>query len=267
MENETKDVVIKALSPGELTENLQFEKERRTLISTYIKENLVEGTDYGKIHVMPKDKCSTPWDCKKESHFSKPCLFKPGAEKFCSLLQLRAEFSTDKETMTMLGNQPGVIVYLCQLVHIASENVIAEGRGACALSEKGGSANTAIKIAEKRAKIDAVLSLGLSDTFTKDLEDIADAPKEKIEQPKAQSIETKKAEIVPPTPVEPPHRASKKQLEDIRMFAFVKRVEMKNVKDYAEKNFKKPFEEISPEQAGKLMTMLVMKYGEIVPVS
>jgi len=49
-----------------------------------------------------------------------------------------------------------------------------EGRGAADITEKQGSANTAIKIAEKRAKLDAVLATGgLSDFFSQDLEDVA----------------------------------------------------------------------------------------------
>ena len=55
--------------------------------------------------------------------------------------------------------------------------VVGEGRGAARLDEKHGwTENNCIKIAEKRAQVDAVLrTVGLSEIFTQDAEDVESA--------------------------------------------------------------------------------------------
>lgn len=244
-----KDVAIVGLQPAHLEKQLVAEGERRQLIQKFINDNLTEGVDYGRIHVASRDKCPKPWECKNDYHFSKPCLFKPGAEKFCSLLQLRAEFAPDKETLEMIGNAAtGLVAFRCVLSRIATGDVIAEGRGACSIAEKGGMVNTTVKIAEKRAQIDAVLRLGLSDSFTQDLEDVKEL----------QEVVAK--DLPEPTP------ASQKQLDDIRMFAFVKRADMKNIRAYAEKQFGAKLEKITTEQADQVLAMLEKKYGSMSAV-
>ena len=140
---------------------LKTEAEKRKLIQSYIKKQLIEGVDYGPIVIGGQK--------------SKPTLFKPGAEKFCSLLHLRPRFEKDSETLEMLPESilnTGVIALKCELIHEDTGKIIAEGRGACTVQERKGQLNTAIKIAEKRAQLDAVLRIGLSDTFTQDLEDM-----------------------------------------------------------------------------------------------
>lgn len=151
--------VLQTFDPKNLQGLIAQETERRSTLRAFIAQHLIEGVDYGTIQIGGRA--------------SKPCLFKPGAEKFCSLLQLRAEFVKDEETLSMMGDTTrDVIAYVCRLVHVSSGNLIAEGRGACALKEKQGSVNTTVKIAEKRAQIDAVLRLGFSESFTQDLEDM-----------------------------------------------------------------------------------------------
>lgn len=149
------------MEPKSLQVLMQAETERRATMNQFIKSNLTEDTDYGTIKIGGRE--------------SKACLFKPGAEKFCSLLQLRAEFQKDEETLSMLSDAKDQIAYICRLIHIGSGQAVAEGRGACSLKEKQGIVNTTIKIAEKRAQIDAVLRLGFSDSFTQDLEDTPSA--------------------------------------------------------------------------------------------
>jgi hypothetical protein len=170
-----------ALEPKAIEAQLTAETDRRKSINKFIRSALKDGVDYGKIRIGGRD--------------SKNCLFKPGAEKFCSLLQLRAEFQKDEETLSMLQDSKNLVAFICRLIHIPTGNVVSEGRGACAMTEKQNMANTVIKIAEKRAKIDAVLSLGLSDTFTQDLDDLqVDAPvkKEVQEVKKVSPEETRK---------------------------------------------------------------------------
>jgi hypothetical protein len=246
-QEEALRTLVSVFNPDDLKRQLKVEQERRELLSSFIKQNLTDGVDYGKIHTAGKDRCQKPWECKNEHHFSKPCLFKPGAEKFCSLLQLRAEFTPDKETIEMVGGPAGLIAFRCELRQTSTGITVAEGRGACSISEKGGMVNTTLKIAEKRAHIDAVLRLGLSDSFTQDLE------------------EMKLPEGNVPVPAIEIAKASKKELDDIRLFAFVKRVDMKKVREYAKSEFGSPFDEVNTVQASRIKDMLEAKYGKFEP--
>lgn len=255
-EHEALKMLVAVLNPEQLEKQLGVEQERRELLQKFIKQNLTEGVDYGRIHIASKEKCAKPWECKNDYHFSKPCLFKPGAEKFCSLLQLRAEFTADKETLDMVGNTTGLVAFRCTLTQISTGYPLAEGRGACAVSEKGGLVNTTVKMAEKRAHVDAVLRLGLSDSFTQDLEEMKDLPDDMAA---AQAISRKQKEVTE-------EKASKKQLEDIRFFAFVKKVDMKNIRSFAKKEFDATFEHITSDQANKVLAMLEKKYGKLEEV-
>lgn len=155
-------------SPTQLREQMQSDTEIRAIINEYIESAMVEGKDFGTIDIR--------------GHKSKPSLFKPGAEKFCGLFKIRPTFKKDTETVEMLGNTPGIIAYICELVD-SRGIVIGEGRGTAKTDPKGGSdfdINKQVKIAQKRAQIDAVLRTGgLSDFFTQDMED---APKD-LNQP------------------------------------------------------------------------------------
>ena len=149
-----------------LKEFIKIEQEKRELLKEYIAKNLIEGVDYGIIEIESKN--------TGKKYKSKPTLFKAGSEKFLSLMHLKAVFKRDDETWEMAGKQPGLFCYICHLVD-SKGNVVGEGRGSCHINEKK-SANEAIKLAEKRAQLDAVLRTGgLSDFFTQDLEDHPDA--------------------------------------------------------------------------------------------
>lgn len=165
-----RDDALTSISPSQMAEQIKNEQEKRKLLTQYIAKNLKKGTDYGPIHI--KKDCENKYNCTNKYHYSKDVLFKPGAEKFCSLFKLRAEFLEDAETKTMLGNKDGIIAFICRL-YTPNGILAGEGRGVCSVAEKNGSENVAVKIAEKRAKIDAVLGTGgLSDFFTADLEEI-----------------------------------------------------------------------------------------------
>ena len=152
---------IALIPPKILREQMKMETEKRKILTEYIAQNLKKGTDYGGIHVSSK--CENKYKCTNKYHFSKDVLFKPGAEKFCSLFKLRAEFTKDTDTWEMLGSRPEVVAYVCRL-YTANGILVGEGRGVCSVKEKA-SANTAVKIAEKRAKIDAFSLQALSLTF------------------------------------------------------------------------------------------------------
>jgi hypothetical protein len=168
---------IVSLTPEQLKTQLAIETEKRKLLVEYINEHLVEGVDYGKIHVVKN--CYDKYNCKIPHHYSKNVLFKPGGEKFCSLFRLRAEFRRDNETWEMMGKVPGLVCLICTL---QTANGLIAG-------EEKGNPNTAIKIAEKRAKLDAVLATGgLSDFFTQDLEDTNGNEQEVINAQKRQIV-------------------------------------------------------------------------------
>jgi hypothetical protein len=162
---ETKPT-FQVLTVSDLRTRIQEETEQRKLITEFISKHMKEGIDYGRIKVRTKDGREVE---------SKPSLFKPGSEKFCSLFHLRPVFVRDDETWEMAGKVPGLFAYKCQLI-APNGAVVGEGRGAARLTEKvGWTENNAIKIAEKRAQIDAVLRTGgLSDFFTQDLEDMTE---------------------------------------------------------------------------------------------
>lgn len=127
-------------------------QEHRAIISKYVSDHLVDGVDYGKIANFPKN-----------------VLFKPGQEKIFSLMNLTSRLERDTETLEMLQGEKGLVAYLCRVYRNGVE--IAQGRGAATIGDKSRDANATIKIAEKRARMDACLSLGFSEFFTQDLED------------------------------------------------------------------------------------------------
>ena len=156
----TPAIVPSEIEAKDLSAVMEAEASKRELITQYIARHMKSGTDYGTIKFGGKE--------------SKPSLFKPGSEKFLSLFKLTAKFEKDTDTWEMAGSEKGVFAYKCQLV-ASNGNIVGEGRGVSKLTEKQGwTINNAVKIAEKRAQIDAVLRTGaLSDFFTQDLEDMA----------------------------------------------------------------------------------------------
>ncbi|RLC88423.1 MAG: hypothetical protein DRJ03_02770 [Chloroflexi bacterium] len=162
-----------ALTTEQFEQQLQVETERRELMEKYIKGNLKKGIDYDTI---PGTK--------------KPTLLKPGAERICNLLKLRMVFRADKDTWNMLSAEKkkvGTFCYICELITPTGE-IAAQGKGLAYSNEKINNVykdgeivgskpwnmNTCMKIAKKRAMVDAALAngfCGLSDRFTQDMED------------------------------------------------------------------------------------------------
>jgi hypothetical protein len=143
--------------------------EERRILTQYITQHMVKGTDYAPIHI--KKDCPNKFDCKNKFHFSKDNLTKAGAEKIKDLLKLYPDFKRDSDTWEMAGSKPGLFCYRCILL-TQNQKPAGVGLGACDVSEKNGNMNNAIKIAKKRAFVDAILTTGsLSDFFTQDLEE------------------------------------------------------------------------------------------------
>lgn len=153
---------------------LDRRKENRAALMEWIRAALVEGVDYGRIHVVSKDRCKLGKHCTNAAHFSKPSLFKPGAEKICGMLGVSVHFPTlhDYEQAALHGVELHNVIIRCE-IRDAAGHVVADGVGARSLKQDYGDINKALKMAEKSAHIDATLRMaGLSEVFTQDLEDM-----------------------------------------------------------------------------------------------
>ena len=132
------------------------------------KKLLKENVDYG-------------YPAKRRDQFQKPSLYKSGAEKLSQLFKFIPRF---KELRVV--EEPKFVFYKiqCDLVKIidGEEIIFGTGFGVANSAEKThwaknplGNANSILKIAKKRAHVDAVLTtLGASTVFTQDLEDFED---------------------------------------------------------------------------------------------
>ena len=107
----------------------------------------------------------------------KPTLLKPGAEKILMMMGLRSEFEIVDSTRDF---EDGFFQYQVRCKLFKGELLITEGLGSCNTKERKYAKqdpfsidNTVLKMAKKRALIDATLLVAsLSDIFTQDLEDM-----------------------------------------------------------------------------------------------
>lgn len=150
-------------------------------VHAFIDENFMEGVDYG------------PADDRNP----KNVLLKPGAEKVCRLFNLRIGFRKDEETASMI-DIPNTVCYVCELFTPDGEKM-GEGRGAETVGNAKRDVNKSIKIAEKRALVDAVLyTFALSEKYTQDRikEQITlDSEKEKFREEIARMRSTVKSSL------------------------------------------------------------------------
>jgi hypothetical protein len=188
-------------------EGLNRRKQNRAALMVWVRDALVDDLDFGKIHVVHKSKCQAGKACKNPNHFSKPSLFKPGAEKICGMLGLTVRYPTlpDYEKSALNGFQLSQIIIRCEILD-GSGRVVADGVGARILSQDNGDINKALKMAEKSAHIDATLRVaGLSEVFTQDIEDM-------VQLREAESIQ--KAETVLNNGFQGISKAELQKLED-----------------------------------------------------
>lgn len=108
---------------------------------------------------------------------SKPTLLKPGAEKILMLMGLTSEYELIERVQDY---ENGFFAFTVKCVLLKGEQKITEGVGHCNTKEKKyikqdpfTLANTCLKMAKKRAQIDATLTVAsLSEIFTQDIEDM-----------------------------------------------------------------------------------------------
>lgn len=107
----------------------------------------------------------------------KPTLLKPGAEKILMMMGLRSEFEIADSTRNF---EKGFFQYQVRCKLLKGDVLITEGLGSCNTRERKylkmdpyTMDNTVLKMAKKRAMVDAALLVAsLSDVFTQDIEDI-----------------------------------------------------------------------------------------------
>ncbi|MCF6251212.1 MAG: hypothetical protein L3J75_08090 [Methylococcaceae bacterium] len=139
---------------------LDKRQTNRMALIHWLKNHLVEGTDFGSI--------------KTKRGLSKPSLWKAGAEKINTILSVSALFPSyaDYEQAALTKTTLEQIIIRCELIN-SQQIVVASGIGARSLKQDYNDLNKSLKMASKSAYIDATLKLaGLSDIFTLDLEDM-----------------------------------------------------------------------------------------------
>lgn len=185
---------------------LDRRKRNRALLMDWLRTALVEGVDYGRIHIAGKDRCQLVRmgrvnECKDPGHWTKPSLFKPGAEKITGMLGMSVHYPTlpAYEDAFLAQADIRTIMLRCEL-RDAHGHVVAQGVGARQINQDYGDLNKTLKMVAKSAHIDATLRLaGLSEVFTQDLED----------RPLAGDSDV--AVTAPTTPSRPPAKALPRQ--------------------------------------------------------
>ena len=163
---ESTAIAVRSTSPFdgnvvEFKQALARRGENRGALIQWVRNALVDGTDYGAIK-------------RSNGSMTKPSLRKPGAEKICGMLGVIPTFPTlkDYEQLALQGIPIDQIILRCHLLSAAGD-VLADGVGARSLKQDSGDLNKALKMACKSAHIDATLRMaGLSEIFTQDIEDM-----------------------------------------------------------------------------------------------
>jgi hypothetical protein len=160
------------IKPSSFKAGLERRGKNRDALMAWIRDALVEGTDWGRIHVVKKESCDKGKYCDNPYHFSKPSLWKAGAEKIAGMMGLRATWPNLDDELNALRGGGNMILLKCQLLDMAG-NTVSEGVGARGLKQDYDDPNKALKMAKKSSLIDAVLNAGgLSEVFTQDVEDM-----------------------------------------------------------------------------------------------
>lgn len=148
----------------------------------------------------------------------KPSLLQPGAEKICLMFKLVPRYRVEK---TQLAGGHREVEVTCTLYQRGSDVVEGEGIGSCSTMESkyryrnqwtNGSKtrvenadiadtyNTVLKMAKKRALVDAVKSTtAASDIFTQDVEDLPDWMRGRQQAQPAQQVQVEPAPAPAPS--------------------------------------------------------------------
>ena len=162
----TNDLQVKEIRSIGIIENVSVQSMQGTLqkiksFQAMVQSQFTQNHDFG---IIP-------------GTGNKPTLLKPGAEKLLMLLGLSSEFEILDSTRDF---ESGFFQYQVKCKLLKGSVVITEGLGAANTREKKyikqdpfTMDNTVLKMAKKRALVDAALLVGsLSDVFTQDIEDM-----------------------------------------------------------------------------------------------
>ncbi|MBW2674828.1 MAG: hypothetical protein JRD89_15680 [Deltaproteobacteria bacterium] len=178
--------------------------KRRDHFRAWLRSHLIEGVHYGyppgckpthdadgNIIQKYKDRNSNTWKTMvvpASQWKAKPSLYKAGALLIVDLLPIRPEYKTDRDAWEMNGSKSGCFFRTCTLHNATTGDYLGQGTGAFKVSEKGMQENSAIKMADKRALVAAVINTipVVNDLFTQDMEyDENGAPKKKPDDRRA----------------------------------------------------------------------------------
>ena len=192
----SKEILALTVSPLDLpaeqfSAGLDRRKANRKILLEWLKTALVDGVDYGRIHMVSRDRCQYAStgrvkECPNQYHWSKPNLFKPGAEKITGMLGLTVHYPSLPAYETAILSQVEIktVLMRCEL-RDSQGRVVAEGVGARSLAQDYGDLNKSLKMAEKSALADVILrAAGLSEIFTQDLEDRSPIEEEAKAEPR-----------------------------------------------------------------------------------
>lgn len=143
--------------PVAFSRGLVTRQQNYDALQSHLEGVLVKGKDYGKIHVK---KCDNKFNCTNPYHFSGWELFSPGADKILGILGLGVHYPDigAYRTAAIEGRPIQDVLTDCHILGHSGQ-VIAEGTGACSRDKVEGDLNRTIKMACKRARLDAVKRL------------------------------------------------------------------------------------------------------------
>ena len=173
------------MEPAQMLDALGQYKDCRQTLRAWFLSMMTEGIHYGYTPGCEPKWCdSSGKPCSKadawgtlsyngkvslESWCPKPSLYAAGADLVCDTMWVRDTYASDMEAWQQLGSVAGNIIRKCQLHSRITEEFIGEGTGARTLGQKKGDLNNSVKMADKSAKVCAVLNCwGLRELFTQD---------------------------------------------------------------------------------------------------
>ena len=243
-----------AVNPEEVT-------RRTEMLKSYVREHMKEGEDYG---IVPGG--------------NKPTLFKPGAEKLNAVYGLSPLVEVANRVEDW---DAGFVAYEVKVILLnkRTDKVEAEGIGSCNSRERryknqdaANISNTVLKMAKKRALIDATLSATrASGMFTQDLEDLdleAERPRYAPRPTQNQSAPREAAPQQRETPQVSPANAGDAMTEKQHhaILAIAGRVFGRHSRDEdLLRMAQKPLEELSRSEASNVIEQLKDMLGDGAP--
>ena len=192
------DGALQLADPADMKRALDAFDARRATFREWLFSHFVRGVHYG----FPPG-CQPDSNVPPEQWVAKPSLYKAGAEMVVDLMQLNVKFEADQEMWAQFGKKAGTICVRCRLFNSAGVE-LGMGSGLFKeLEKKKMQGNAALKMAQKRAMVDAVIyTYRLSDLFTQDTEDLQAKAREKAKRDAAAPEVKPRAERKDVNPVE-----------------------------------------------------------------